>query len=158
MAAPGAAGVHGPWRCYGLDDRLGSAGGHGPAYRPGLGAAGAAGGPALSGGLAMLTAMAATAWLAAMGLLTGLGLADRHGCAASVFSKRLPLICFRKRKRKPETVLSKRLPLIYFRNGIQKPFSEHGNGNGNPAQIFLCPRNGEVMCSKHFFAALPRFF
>ena len=63
----------------------------------------------LSGGLAMLTAlglltaMAATAWLAAMGLLTGLGLADRHGCAASVLGKRLPLICFRNPKAKTET-------------------------------------------------------
>ena len=33
LAAPGAAGVHGPWRCYGLDDRLGA----GAAYRPGYG-------------------------------------------------------------------------------------------------------------------------
>ena len=29
------AGGHGPWRCYGLDDRLGAGGGPGPVYRPG---------------------------------------------------------------------------------------------------------------------------
>ncbi len=56
----------------------------------------------------------------------------------SVNAYRLPLICFRNPKAKTETVFRTRKPVaeIYFRNGIQKPFSEHGNGNGNPAQFF----------------------
>lgn len=45
--------------------------------------------------LGLLTGLALVLLLVLV-LLTGLGMADRHGCAASVLGKRLPLIYFRK--------------------------------------------------------------